>query len=194
MRKDEAALAKGLAKALDHAARSEAVLETTLVERAALETAWIKGQAAILAAKISVGDPCPVCGSTDHPLLATSNLPLPDEHSLQAKAREIDELREQRERVRNEASAWEKQVSAMQVEIRLLEESLGELVKKSLTQIDADRKSLKDQLKVADDAGKLATALKQELHETRRPAKSFVREMECRRREKVESLGRSPTG
>ncbi len=165
VRKDETALAKGLAKALDLAARSEASLEKALADRVALDTAWIKGQAAILAAKISPGQPCPVCGSTDHPRLATADKPLPDEQALQTKAREIDEIRAQRERVRNEVSACEKQVSAKQVEMRFLEESLGELAAKPLTQVDADRKSLKEQLKMAEDAGKLAAALTQELQD-----------------------------
>ncbi len=106
---------------------------------------------------------CPVCGSTDHPSLAMSDLPLPDEQSLQTTSREIEDLREQRENARNEAAEWEKKVSGIQAEIRLLEEGLGELAKKSLTQIDTDRKSVKEQLTIAEDAGRQVKVLKQEL-------------------------------
>jgi DNA repair protein SbcC/Rad50 len=162
-RKDEATLEKGLAGARDLADRSGKSLEKARAERVALENAWIKGQAAILAARLSPGEPCPVCGSTDHPSLAMSDLPLPDEQTLQTTSREIEDLREQREYARNEAAEWERKVSGIQAEIRLLEEGLGELAKRSLTQIDADRKSVKEQLTIAEDAGRQVKVLKQEL-------------------------------
>jgi DNA repair protein SbcC/Rad50 len=161
-RKREAPLAKELEKARDLSVRSQAILETIIAERAALEAAWIQGQAAILAARLSSGDPCPVCGSTDHPRLATSDRPLPDEEALQSKGEEIDRLREQQECARNEAASWEKEISAVQAEVRLLEEGLGELAGQPLTRMDADRKALKDQLAIAQDAGKQAEAIKQE--------------------------------
>ena len=162
IRKQEATLAKELEKALTLKARSGSSLERVLAERIALENAWIEGQAAILAKKLSSGNPCPVCGSTEHPELATSDVPLPDAQALQEKNREIESLRKQQERARNEAAKCEKEVSAIQVEIRLLEESLGEKATEPLSRMEADRKASKEQLATAQEAAKQAATLKHE--------------------------------
>ncbi|QYJ87448.1 SMC family ATPase [Shewanella mesophila] len=45
---------------------------------------WHQGQAAILAAKLSVGEACPVCGSLEHPQLARSEQILPTDEEREA--------------------------------------------------------------------------------------------------------------
>ncbi|QYK02670.1 AAA family ATPase [Shewanella psychrotolerans] len=45
---------------------------------------WHQGQAAILAAKLSAGEPCPVCGSRDHPQLAQSEDVIPTDEEREA--------------------------------------------------------------------------------------------------------------
>lgn len=47
-----------------------------------LELAWHQGQAAILAQDLNVGQPCPVCGSSEHPQPARSEQPLPTQVQL----------------------------------------------------------------------------------------------------------------
>nr|WP_285903105.1 SMC family ATPase [Alkalimarinus sediminis] len=46
--------------------------ETQVTEVKTLELAWHSGQAAILAAELKQGDPCPVCGSQEHPAPANT--------------------------------------------------------------------------------------------------------------------------
>jgi exonuclease SbcC len=59
----------------------------------ALTLRWHQGQAAILAAKLSVGEACPVCGSVEHPKLAHSEQALPtDEEREAAQANELSAL------------------------------------------------------------------------------------------------------
>ena len=56
---------------------------------------WHQGQAAILAAKLSAGEPCPVCGSLEHPQPALSEQVLPtDEEREAAQANEQSALTE----------------------------------------------------------------------------------------------------
>ncbi|WP_169085397.1 AAA family ATPase [Paenibacillus sp. PL91] len=52
-----------------------------------LETSWIEGQAALLAAHLHDGKPCPVCGSEEHPDKAVTTAEVPSRERLQeAKA------------------------------------------------------------------------------------------------------------
>jgi exonuclease SbcC len=60
-----------------------------------LELAWHQGQAAILAAELKAGEPCPVCGSCAHPAPARSAAPLPTQQQV--------ELARQKVRAENEA-------------------------------------------------------------------------------------------
>ena len=55
-----------------------------------LQQTWNDGQAAILAQRLVSGEPCPVCGSTEHPDPATSSQRLPSEMTLKAKRTECD--------------------------------------------------------------------------------------------------------
>ena len=56
-----------------------------------LELAWHQGQAAILAQDLKVGQPCPVCGSSEHPQPAQSEQPLPTQVQLD-QARDNQQL------------------------------------------------------------------------------------------------------
>ncbi len=56
-----------------------------------LQQARITGMAAELAGRIAVGDDCPVCGSTDHPHLATPAPEAPDDVAEREARRRVDD-------------------------------------------------------------------------------------------------------
>lgn len=61
-------------------------------EYAALERAFLDGQAGILAEDLEEGKPCPVCGSTHHPDKAKKPAAIPDEKSLKEKKKLLDQV------------------------------------------------------------------------------------------------------
>ncbi len=58
-----------------------------------LESAWSRGQAALLAGALRPGAPCPVCGSTDHPAPASAEGEIPGEGDVVAGRATVAELR-----------------------------------------------------------------------------------------------------
>ena len=83
LREEEQALARQDAL-MTTSARKAATLRQALE---AVERRFVQGQAARLAAGLQAGEPCPVCGSTEHPLPATSDEPPPEETVLRGRAR-----------------------------------------------------------------------------------------------------------
>lgn len=63
-------------------------------EAAAVEAAWRAGQAALLAAGLEEGAPCPVCGSLDHPGVALHAAPSVTEAELDAARTRAQALRD----------------------------------------------------------------------------------------------------
>ena len=58
-----------------------------------LEAAWLDEQAGILATTLRDGDPCPVCGSVNHPCPATLSENAPDEAKVKTAKAERENLR-----------------------------------------------------------------------------------------------------
>ncbi len=79
--RDQAEADAALRVALARVAEREGSLERARRERQEAQQALIAGQAARLAASLAEGQPCPVCGSLEHPHLALphdNQAPLPD--------------------------------------------------------------------------------------------------------------------
>jgi len=73
-------------KRYDAAAALRRAAEETIAkhraELTAVEHLWQTGQAAVLAGRLMPGEPCPVCGSREHPTPAVSETAVPKEESL----------------------------------------------------------------------------------------------------------------
>jgi len=76
-------------------AARRAEYEQARAEAGRIEELWIAGQAAVLAAGLEPGKPCPVCGATEHPAPAVAAGELPGEDRLRQARREC-ELAERR--------------------------------------------------------------------------------------------------
>lgn len=81
-RRDEAQTA--LAQLRQQEQASATANDTATRQAKAVQLAFYAGQAALLAADLQVGMPCPVCGSTDHPLPAHTAGEVPSQEALDA--------------------------------------------------------------------------------------------------------------
>lgn len=127
--------------------------EQTKQQAKTLELAWHQGQAAILAAELKAGEPCPVCGSSEHPAPAMSDLPLPTQPQLE-QAREVAQRANEQLNVARERYAAGKQ--KLQNLEQQLENSHVELATVASRPIDEFEAALND---LRNNAGELSVAL-----------------------------------
>lgn len=91
-----------------------------------LEKAWIRGHAAILAAGLTRGIPCPVCGSLEHPMPARREKGAPSEAELDTARQEMDKAEKIRDKAREDLNILTREKAALETRIQGLEEELGE--------------------------------------------------------------------
>lgn len=89
-----------------------------------LELAWHCGQAAILAAELEEDQPCPVCGSLDHPNLAHSTIPLPTQHDLEKARADLDKTTAQLEAARDRYRLTASECDQLQMRYAELQQQL----------------------------------------------------------------------
>ena len=89
-----------------------------------MEQSWAAGQAAVLAADLAEGTPCPVCGSTKHPTPAASGSQVPTEAKLSRHRKQARAVETQREGARQELSGRNAEVIRISAEVVTLKASL----------------------------------------------------------------------
>jgi DNA repair protein SbcC/Rad50 len=92
----------------------------------AVETAWLAGQAAILAQQLIPGVPCPVCGSTEHSSPARSDHKLPSEAALKKMRAEVERLEAARDALRKAEAEQATLVIQLESNERAVLELLGD--------------------------------------------------------------------
>ena len=116
-------------------AEAATAVESAKAAESDLLRRWAEGQAAVLALRLADGEPCPVCGSADHPRPAASDGAVPSQEDLDG-AREAIASAESEVQLRREALAARKQSEgALRARIEMLESSLGEDASKSAAEV-----------------------------------------------------------
>ncbi len=87
-----------------------------------LELDWHLWQAAILASQLENGQPCPVCGSLNHPAKAISEKELPDQGRLELARIRVQELHDELENARRAYLDIKADSLTAQAELKLLEQ------------------------------------------------------------------------
>ncbi|MBO2633398.1 SMC family ATPase [Shewanella algae] len=114
----------GLQQAEAYGHQCKAERQSAETEHQRLQLAWHTGQAAILAAKLQPGQPCPVCGGLDHPVPAEMAQDIPGETELN-RARDAEQQATARhEAARSDYRNIKRQTEELQLELQRLSAEL----------------------------------------------------------------------
>lgn len=163
-------------KALQQAEGNYAQAKLKLLD---LQEAWNKGQAAILAGALKVGDPCPVCGSPEHPAPAKSKAALPSEKDIKAKQQEVAGLEKMRDQARDRQANSTSHRAAITGKLEELEKELGENAAIDLAVLQATALKARDLWKKAGEAVETASTLSKELDELKQKEKTAGEQLEA---------------
>jgi exonuclease SbcC len=132
-------------------------------ELSGLQERWNKGQAAILAGRLITGEPCPVCGSADHPKPAAAGAEVPSEADLKARKLALNDLEATRDKAKDEYNSAEAVRSTVLGRIQDLEKELGAHASLDPAVLAAGATEAKGLWTQASTAAEAATALDSEL-------------------------------
>ncbi len=167
VRSKGAKLGKKCDVAAHRASDAEAALTQAQIELRGLEETWITGQAAFLAQALNKGDPCPVCGSLDHPAPARADRHIPDKEALEAKRAECEELRIGRDAAIEEKSRIEREVATLQASAKALEDQLGALSQKDPKKAESTVVETRKELEGAKQAQKWLGTIEKRIRDVR---------------------------
>ena len=91
-----------------------------------LEFRWHNNQAAILAAELKFGTPCPVCGSIEHPKLATNTDQQVTKSDIDLAKEALETAQSQLSHARNLLTQSETQIESNELAIKEAQHELGE--------------------------------------------------------------------
>ena len=116
-----------------HGHQCKAERQSAETEHQRLQLAWHTGQAAILAAKLQPGQPCPVCGGLDHPAPAEMAQDIPGEAELN-RARDAEQQASARhEAARSDYRHIKLQTEELQLELQRLGSELQAFIAADVT-------------------------------------------------------------
>ncbi|WP_284139575.1 SMC family ATPase [Virgibacillus sp. LDC-1] len=145
-----------------------------------LESAWLNNQASRLASHLHDGTPCPVCGSLDHPALATEKTALVDENEMESAKKSLDE----------KDNAYRTVQANLSVNATALMEKEKEVIAHSFQPIDAE--GIQEQLvlkgkKLKEEVDELEKGKQQlvELKSTQEKAQAALKQLEAAKEEQL---------
>lgn len=92
-----------------------------------VELAWHQGQAASLAATLGNAEPCPVCGSTEHPQPATSDASIPTQDQLNQARKKASDAKDQLTDSEKILATLQSKRTHLHEQLTTIEVKLGEL-------------------------------------------------------------------
>ncbi len=163
LRSEAGALGRSREAVAKQAAKTEGALTRERAELKLLEKARLEGRAAILAKGLVPGEPCPVCGSTEHPSPALWDQELPEDEAIEALAERVEGLTDELDGIKASLADTEKKLAEKKALVAAHEENLGELQDKSLKELESESRNIRNELNKALKARELCDALKREI-------------------------------
>lgn len=148
--------------ALKKTAQAKDALDKARKGLSAAEEAWRGGQAGVLAQGLTPGEPCPVCGSTDHPFPCAAEEKVPGEASLKRKRAKVSGLEDDLEADREAESRARERLTRLLSEVRTLEKNLGQRAGRDIESLASEAAQKAGDLAEAEAAHKRLSSLEQE--------------------------------
>ncbi len=158
-------------------------LEESSRARAAIEKDWHLGQAALLASELDEQAPCPVCGSTNHPELASSDHAIPDEQSVDGARKNENDARDSLNDLKQNLTSVKSDEKFQSSQIAELKIQLGSSADLSLSDLSALAESLLEKYEELGDKEKKLAKIKLALVANRKDIAGTNKKLETQRAE-----------
>ncbi len=143
------------------------VFTQTQTQHQTLKLVWHRGQAAMLALQLTSGQPCPVCGSAEHPNLAQSEQQLPTEEQLQqaqlAEEQAAEALTQARAKYSGLSTKLQEQVKVADELKHKIEQTSADSAALSAEQLSEQQQGLIKQVETASHATQQLAKLREQL-------------------------------
>ncbi|MFQ6371805.1 AAA family ATPase [Shewanella sp. YIC-542] len=114
-----------------------------------LQLRWHQGQAAILARELQPQQPCPVCGSCQHPDPAKSEVSLPSSEQLEQAQQQLEQARSAYDDLRSEYKSLRDRLQPLQQQLHEQQQLLAECPWQSLAELQAAQQRNQQALEAA---------------------------------------------
>lgn len=157
------------AKQLAEGEKKLRVLEERCLEAktafTALQQSWLLSQAAVMASRLAPGQPCPVCGSHEHPEPAVSAGLAPDEQAIKQQQQRVEKLEQEREELRGTFSRQQSACATLANRVKDLEQQLGSQAVKPIGDLQQELAALATRYEQAVAAQRQAEHGQQQLQQ-----------------------------
>ncbi|GIU24114.1 SMC family ATPase [Shewanella schlegeliana] len=128
-----------------------------------LQLVWHRGQAASLALQLNPGQPCPVCGSSEHPHPAQSAEQLPTEEELQQAQRNEESANDALNQAKSEYSGLKTKHQEQLKRVDELLQRISDSSAQSIENLQLQLQQLQQQLNQANSAAQQLTQLRSQI-------------------------------